>query len=220
MTGGSLPPSKTRPPARTSTVPVCSRRSRSRARSASICCSVRCHHCGRAYVGTSAHGRTGRYTYYACSTRYKYPLQVRPLEVQRRPASEGPPGGRRPRAARRPLARRTRHRESARRGRRTRRERTAAGRRTRRERTAAGRRATRLNPRREITRVEAKLERYFEAFEEGSLSPADCEDRVRCHRARAGQGTPPPARQRDPRTRPPPDHPHLQDSGGGSRNTS
>jgi len=23
-------------------------------------------------VGTSAHGRNGRYTYYACSTRYKY----------------------------------------------------------------------------------------------------------------------------------------------------
>jgi hypothetical protein len=33
---------------------------------------VRCHHCGRAYVGTSAHGRSARYTYYACSTRYKY----------------------------------------------------------------------------------------------------------------------------------------------------
>ncbi len=33
---------------------------------------VRCDHCGRAYVGTSAHGRSGRYTYYACSTRYKY----------------------------------------------------------------------------------------------------------------------------------------------------
>ncbi|MCP9487550.1 MAG: recombinase family protein [Gaiellaceae bacterium MAG52_C11] len=31
---------------------------------------VRCHHCGRAYVGTSAHGRRSRYTYYACSTRY------------------------------------------------------------------------------------------------------------------------------------------------------
>ena len=28
--------------------------------------------CGRAYVGTSAHGRSARYTYYACSTRYKY----------------------------------------------------------------------------------------------------------------------------------------------------
>jgi hypothetical protein len=25
-----------------------------------------------AYVGTSAHGNGGRYTYYACSTRYKY----------------------------------------------------------------------------------------------------------------------------------------------------
>jgi site-specific DNA recombinase len=33
---------------------------------------VRCDHCGRAYVGTSAHGRSARYTYYACSTRYKY----------------------------------------------------------------------------------------------------------------------------------------------------
>lgn len=33
---------------------------------------VRCQHCGRAYVGTSAHGHKDRYTYYACSTRYKY----------------------------------------------------------------------------------------------------------------------------------------------------
>jgi hypothetical protein len=33
---------------------------------------VRCQRCGRAYVGTSAHGRKSRYTYYACSTRYKY----------------------------------------------------------------------------------------------------------------------------------------------------
>jgi site-specific DNA recombinase len=33
---------------------------------------VRCQHCGRAYVGTSAHGRNARYTYYACSTRYKH----------------------------------------------------------------------------------------------------------------------------------------------------
>jgi hypothetical protein len=32
---------------------------------------VRCQHCGRVYVGTSAHGRKDRYTYYACSTRYK-----------------------------------------------------------------------------------------------------------------------------------------------------
>jgi site-specific DNA recombinase len=33
---------------------------------------VRCAHCKRAYVGTSAHGNGGRYTYYTCSTRYKY----------------------------------------------------------------------------------------------------------------------------------------------------
>ena len=36
----------------------------------------------------------------------------------------------------------------------------------------------------EITRVEATLERYFEAFEDGSLKPADCQDRIRGHRAR------------------------------------
>src|SRR6266536_510681 len=31
---------------------------------------VRCGHCGRAYVGTSAHGNGGRYTYYHCSPRW------------------------------------------------------------------------------------------------------------------------------------------------------
>jgi site-specific DNA recombinase len=28
---------------------------------------VRCGRCGQAYVGTAAHGRNGRYTYYTCS---------------------------------------------------------------------------------------------------------------------------------------------------------
>jgi site-specific DNA recombinase len=45
---------------------------------------VRCDRCGRAYVGTSAHGRYSRYTYYACSTRYKYgPASARESGCQR-----------------------------------------------------------------------------------------------------------------------------------------
>jgi site-specific DNA recombinase len=36
----------------------------------------------------------------------------------------------------------------------------------------------------EIARLERKLERYFEAFEEDELSPADCQERVQRHRAR------------------------------------
>lgn len=33
---------------------------------------VRCGRCGQAYVGTAAHGRNGRYTYYTCFTRARY----------------------------------------------------------------------------------------------------------------------------------------------------
>jgi hypothetical protein len=33
---------------------------------------VRCGRCGRAYIGTAAHGRNGRYTYYTCFTRARY----------------------------------------------------------------------------------------------------------------------------------------------------
>jgi site-specific DNA recombinase len=33
---------------------------------------VRCGRCGQAYVGTAAHGRNGRYTYYTCFTRHRY----------------------------------------------------------------------------------------------------------------------------------------------------
>ena len=33
---------------------------------------IRCGRCRRAFVGTSAHGRTRRYRYYTCSTRYRY----------------------------------------------------------------------------------------------------------------------------------------------------
>jgi site-specific DNA recombinase len=33
---------------------------------------VRCGRCGQAYVGTAAHGRNGRYMYYTCFTRMRY----------------------------------------------------------------------------------------------------------------------------------------------------
>jgi site-specific DNA recombinase len=33
---------------------------------------LRCGRCGQAYIGTTAHGRSGRYTYYTCFTRMRY----------------------------------------------------------------------------------------------------------------------------------------------------
>ena len=33
---------------------------------------IRCGRCGQAYIGTAAHGRSGRYTYYTCFTRMRY----------------------------------------------------------------------------------------------------------------------------------------------------
>jgi site-specific DNA recombinase len=33
---------------------------------------VKCGRCGQAYIGTAAHGRSGRYTYYTCFTRMRY----------------------------------------------------------------------------------------------------------------------------------------------------
>jgi site-specific DNA recombinase len=129
---------------------------------------VRCDHCGRAYVGTSAHGRNSRYTYYACSTRYKYgpskcngdrlPKDRLEAAVLAQLADLYRDG----RVIEKALADAAEHVESER---------------PRIEEQLASTRA-------EITRLEAKLERYFEAFEDGTLSPADCQDRVRGHRAR------------------------------------
>ncbi len=129
---------------------------------------VRCQHCGRAYVGTSAHGRNGRYTYYACSTRYKYgpskcngdrlPKDRLEAAVLTQLADLYRDGH----VIEKALADAATVVESER---------------PRVEEQLASTRA-------EITRVEAKVERYFEAFENGDLSPADCHDRVRAHRAR------------------------------------
>jgi site-specific DNA recombinase len=129
---------------------------------------VRCHHCGRAYVGTSAHGRSARYTYYACSTRYKYgpskcngdrlPKEQLEAAVLSQLADLYRDG----RVIEKALADAPHHTEDER---------------PRIEEQLASARV-------EITRLEARLERYFEAFEDGSLSPADCQARVDGHRVR------------------------------------
>jgi site-specific DNA recombinase len=129
---------------------------------------VRCHHCGRAYVGTSAHGRKGRYTYYACSTRYKYGPSKCNGDRLPKEALES--------AVLEQLAHLYRDGHVV--------EKALAD-------AAAVTQSERprledqlASARGEITRLEGRLDRYFEAFEQGSLSAADCQDRVRGHRAR------------------------------------
>jgi site-specific DNA recombinase len=129
---------------------------------------VRCGHCDRAYVGSSAHGNGGRYTYYACSTRYKYgPSKCngeRLPKEQLEDAVLGQLAGvyRDQRLIEQALA------DAAERSERDR---------PQLEEALAGCRA-------EIARTERKLERYYEAFETGDLSAADCHERVHGHRAR------------------------------------
>jgi site-specific DNA recombinase len=124
---------------------------------------VRCDQCGRAYVGTSAHGRSSRYTYYACSTRYKYgpskcngerlPKDRLEAAVLAQLADVYRDG----RLIERALADAAKH---------------TAKQRPRIEDQLASARA-------EIAQIERKLERYFEAFETGELSAALCQERVR-----------------------------------------
>jgi site-specific DNA recombinase len=129
---------------------------------------VRCHHCGRAYVGTSAHGRSSRYTYYACSTRYKY--------GPTRCSGERLPKERLEAAVLAQLA------ELYRDSRLIERALADAAIHTTKERPRVEEQLA--STRAEIARVERKLERYFDAFEAGDLSAALCQERVRGHRAR------------------------------------
>jgi site-specific DNA recombinase len=129
---------------------------------------VRCHHCGRAYVGTSAHGRSGRYTYYACSTRYKY----------------GPSkcnGDRLPKD-RLEAAVLTQLAEMYRDGHLIEQALANLAQATESERPDLEDQLA--STRAEIARVEGKLERYFEGFEDGRLAADLFQDRVRGHRDR------------------------------------
>ncbi|MGH2731040.1 MAG: recombinase zinc beta ribbon domain-containing protein, partial [Actinomycetota bacterium] len=129
---------------------------------------VRCDHCGRAYVGTSAHGRSSRYTYYACSTRCKYG----PSKCN----GERLPKDRLEAAVFKQLA------ELYRDGRLIERALADAATHTAKERSRVEEQLA--STRAEVARVERKLERYFEAFEAEELSAALCQERVRGHRER------------------------------------
>jgi site-specific DNA recombinase len=125
---------------------------------------VRCHHCGRAYVGTSAHGRSSPYTYYAYSTRYKYGPSKCNGERQPKDHLEA--------AVLAQLAGLYRDGELI--------ERALA-----KAATLAADELPRVEEQLASTRADvARIERYFEAFETGELSAALCQERVRRHRER------------------------------------
>ena len=129
---------------------------------------VRCHHCGRAYVGTSAHGRSGRYTYYACSTRYKYgPSKCNGDRL---------PKDRLEAAVLTQLAELYRDGHVIEQALADLADATESERPELEEQLAS--------TRAEIARVEGKLERYFEGFEDGRLAADLFQDRVRGHRDR------------------------------------
>ena len=123
---------------------------------------VRCVRCRRAYVGTSAHGRNGLYRYYVCSTRYRYGTRFCPGERLPKDALEE--------AVIDQITDVYRDssliREAL--------ERARAD-----ERGPIVEAAARLaSVRHELAGAKRALDRYFAAFEEGSLSAADCQDRV------------------------------------------
>jgi site-specific DNA recombinase len=129
---------------------------------------IRCGRCRRAYVGTSARGRKELYHYYVCSTRYRY-------------GSEFCPGDRLPKDAledavmeqMEEVYRDSSLIEEAITS-------NAADERAPAE-EAAGRLA---GVRQELAGAKRSLDRYFAAFEEGSLSPADCQERIAKLKAR------------------------------------
>ena len=123
---------------------------------------LRCGRCGKAYVGMSARGNGGHYTYYACSGRQKYGPKA--CDNERLP---------REKLEQAVIAQLTRlYRDTdlvgdvladA--------EREARERQPEVEQQLAAVSA-------EITRNEQALERYYQAFEEGKLSPERCEARL------------------------------------------
>jgi site-specific DNA recombinase len=123
---------------------------------------LRCGRCGKAYIGMSANGNGGRYHYYACTGRQKYGPKAC--------AGDRLPREKLEQAVLRQLA-------SVYRDERLIRDALAAA-------TAeAQRRRPELEQRlasisAEISRAEQALERYYEAFEQGKLSPERCEQRL------------------------------------------
>ncbi len=119
-------------------------------------------HCGRAYIGMSAHGKGGTYHYYACTARQKYgPKACNGERVPREKLEK---------AVLRQLTGIYRDspliNDAI----------TAAHQQAEQERPALDERRRATDA--EIIRIERATERYFEAFEQGRLSPERCEQRV------------------------------------------
>jgi site-specific DNA recombinase len=123
---------------------------------------LRCGRCGRANIGMSANGNGGRYHYYACTGRQKYgPKACR---------NERLPRERLERAVLQQLASVYRDEELI--GAAL----TRAQAEAERERPELEERLASIGG--EIARAEQALERYYEAFEQGKLSPERCQERL------------------------------------------
>ena len=123
---------------------------------------MRCGHCGRAYIGMSARGKGGLYHYYACTARQKY----------------GPKACQGQRVSREKLETAVLHQLTGiyRDGPLIQDALATAQQQAERERPALEERRQAIAA--EITRTERATARYFDAFEEGRLSPERCEQRL------------------------------------------
>jgi site-specific DNA recombinase len=123
---------------------------------------IRCEHCGKAYVGMSARGNGGRYEYYACSGRQKH----------------GPKACRNERLPRHKLEQAVFHQLAS-----LYREDDLVAEALAKAQQEAERGRAEIEQRlasigAEIVRAEQALERYYEAFEQGKLSPERCDERL------------------------------------------
>jgi site-specific DNA recombinase len=161
---------------------------------------VRCARCGKAYVGMSARGNGGRYEYYACSGRQKHgPKACRNERLPRHKLEH---------AVLQQLAALYRDTDLVAEAL------AQAEQEAARTRPAIEQRLASVGA--EIARAQQALERYYEAFEQGRLSPERCEERLSRLQARlehlraqhaelslstpdeAGQGRRPPISQPSP----------------------
>src|SRR5579862_154920 len=123
---------------------------------------LRCGKCGKAYIGMSANGNGGRYHYYACTGRQKYGPKACTGERLPRDKVE--------QAVLRQLVDIYRDNDIVADAI------TDANAETEKRRPQFEQRLASIGA--EITRAEQALERYYEAFEGGKLSPERCEDRL------------------------------------------
>jgi site-specific DNA recombinase len=121
-----------------------------------------CGKCHKSYVGTAAHGRKNRYRYYVCSARYRYGTQFCDGDRLPKDALEE--------AVIEQLTELFRDTELVGEALALSRAEEAASSEESSERLAAIRQG--------LAGARRALDRYFSAFEEGSLSPRDCQQRI------------------------------------------